>query len=195
MFHRCPDCGFSWLDAAHHLGPEEERARYQLHRNTVDDAGYVAYLRGFIDHALRPYLPPGPSDALDFGCGPTPVLARLLEQDLGYRTALYDPYFFPQLPETGTCFDLVTATEVAEHLADPVAIFRQLAGFLRPGGLLGIMTLLPPEDDGDFLDWFYLRDRTHRAFYARSALLRLAGRSGLRPVWDDGVRMATFRRD
>ncbi|NLN45029.1 MAG: class I SAM-dependent methyltransferase [Clostridiaceae bacterium] len=194
VFHRCGGCGFSWLDAAHQLCADEERARYRLHRNTEDDPGYVAYLRGFIERALRPHLPTGPCDALDFGCGPTPVLARLLEQDLGCRTAVYDLYFFPQTPEPGTLFDLVTATEVAEHLSDPVAAFRELAGLLRPEGILGIMTLLSPEDDVAFLDWFYLRDRTHRAFYSRGALACLAGASGLQPVWDDEARMATFRR-
>ncbi len=168
VFYRCSGCGFSWLDAVHHLGPEEECARYRLHRNTEGDAGYVAYLRGFIERALRPYLPAGRLTALDFGCGPVPVLARLLERDLGCRTAVYDPCFFPDTPDAGTRFDLVIATEVAEHLSDPVATFRELSGLLRPEGLLGIMTLFSPECDSDFLDWFYLRDRTHRAFFPAS---------------------------
>ncbi len=57
---------------------DEERAEYDLHENSIEDMGYVNYLDNFLIKAVDPYINEG--QALDFGCGPEPVLAELLKR-------------------------------------------------------------------------------------------------------------------
>ena len=42
--HACPVCGLIFVPVAAHLSPAAERARYLLHRNSREDAGYVRFL-------------------------------------------------------------------------------------------------------------------------------------------------------
>lgn len=79
-------------------------------------------------------------------------------------------------------FDLVTAFEVLEHLADPAAFLRDAARLVRPGGHLAIAV---PNDEGIYR-WFQLEPRQwpphHLSRWRRSDLRRLGERAGLEVV-------------
>lgn len=120
-------------------------------------------------------LRPG-SAGLDYGCGPSPALARLFEA-AGHGVARYDPLFEPDRAALDRTFDFIALAEVAEHLHDPASEFERLAGLLRPGGIIGVMTRLL-EDDAGFAGWSYRRDFTHVVFYRRRTFKVLAEQHG-----------------
>lgn len=55
-YHRCQDCGFIFLDPTDRISPQEEKARYDMHKNSIRDEDYVAFLRRFLDEAVFPFL-------------------------------------------------------------------------------------------------------------------------------------------
>jgi len=170
----CTTCALRFMLPAHHPSRDDERAVYDLHENAVHDPRY----RAFLDRLALPLqalLPPGAS-GLDYGCGPGPALAAMLEER-GFRMATHDPYFAPNADALARQYDFVTCTEVAEHFHDPAAEFVRLAGLLRPGGVLALMTQRLPEDQS-FATWHYVRDPTHVCFYAERTLHWLAERHG-----------------
>ncbi|MFW5823386.1 MAG: 2-polyprenyl-3-methyl-5-hydroxy-6-metoxy-1,4-benzoquinol methylase, partial [Marinobacter sp.] len=92
LYRRCRRCQATQMDPAGWLSRPEERTVYELHDNAVDDPGYRRFLNKLATPLLE-QLPPA-CQGLDFGCGPGPALAAMLEAR-GHRVALYDPAFFP----------------------------------------------------------------------------------------------------
>lgn len=170
LYRRCDHCGATLMDPENWLSPKEERDVYRLHDNAVDDDGYRRFL-GKLAKPLLELLTPG-SKGLDFGCGPGPALAAMLEEQ-GMNVARYDPAFFPDDSVFGQQWDFITSTEVIEHLRDPLGVFHQLDTMLRPGGVLGVMTCFQT-DDSRFANWHYRRDPTHIVFYREQTLQWLA---------------------
>ena len=117
-----------------------------------------------------------PSRGLDYGCGPRPALAAMLEE-AGHAVALYDPFFQPEPAPLGQRYDFVTCTEAAEHFHRPAATFEQIMGLVRPGGWLALMTCFQT-DDARFANWHYRRDPTHVVFYRETTLRHLAAAHG-----------------
>ncbi len=169
-FFHCRVCDVRFLHSSLRLTAAEEESRYRAHNNDPADLGYRAFLQPLVS-ALAPHLP-RESNGLDFGCGPGPLLS-MMWCELGFKMDTYDPIFQPQEPSHETRFDFVTLSEVAEHLFTPLAEFRRLHSWLRPGGWLGVMTALtdPPVD---FASWYYRRDPTHVVFYSRRSFEWLA---------------------
>ena len=174
-YRLCARCGFVHVPPAFHLASEAERAEYDRHQNAVDDPGYRKFL-GRLAAPLSERVPP-PATGLDFGCGPGPALAAML-REAGYTVALYDPFYAPDDAALAPGYDFITATEVVEHLARPGAELRRLAGLLRPGGWLGIMTKLVIDRER-FAGWHYIRDPTHIGFFSREAFAWWAVAEGL----------------
>jgi 2-polyprenyl-3-methyl-5-hydroxy-6-metoxy-1,4-benzoquinol methylase len=151
----------------------------------------VRFLSGVIDDGIGKYLETG--HVLDFGSGPTPVLAELLRRR-GYEVSLYDLFYHDDPSVFDGTYDGIVSTEVVEHLADPIGTLRRLSGCLESGGYLSLMTLFAPEDKAVFLDWHYRRDPTHIAFFHLKTLARFEALFNLRLIDHDGKRVATFRK-
>lgn len=173
---RCGVCEATVMAPECRLAGEDERAVYELHENNPEDIGYRRFLSKLAD-PLRPKLTPG-AQGLDFGCGPGPALARMLEAE-GFGVALYDPFFYPDESALSQTYDFITCTEVVEHLYEPARVFDQLNGLLKPGGWLGVMTCFQT-DDSRFDHWHYRRDPTHVVFYREATFAWLANRYGWR---------------
>jgi len=184
-FLRCRRCDLIFLDPAQRLGPGEERARYETHRNDPADPDY----RAFLDRLLGPLVERLTQGArgLDYGSGPGPTLSRMLTE-AGYPTVDYDPFFAPREEVLDRRWDFVTCSETAEHFFDPGREFRRLDRMLAPGGWLGLMTGIVT-DDVDFGTWWYVRDPTHVAFYSPETLSWIAADRGWErvPVGDTVV--------
>lgn len=173
-YWRCPRCAARFLDPGDHPDPEAERRHYLLHENDPADAGYRRFLSKLAQPLLE-RLPPH-SAGLDYGCGPGPALARMLEE-AGHKVALYDPFFFPDPAPLQHRYDFVTCTETAEHFHHPGEEFARLMELVRPGGLLAVMTCFQT-DDARFEDWHYRRDPTHVVFYRAETFRWLAAAQG-----------------
>lgn len=189
-YAHCRTCDLIHAHIGDLLSPKVERARYSEHDNTLDNEGYVAMFEEFLARAVIPYT--SGARALDFGCGPGPVLAHLLRRR-GFIVDVYDPFFFPHRGFLSREYDLVTSTEVFEHLRDPAEVLETLCGLIAPGGVLAIMTHLHPGVDS-FADWWYHRDPTHIVFYSERSLEWISGHWPLELVFTDSTKMATFQR-
>ena len=105
------------------------------------------------------------NNALDFGCGPEPVLKVLLNR-LGLEVDIFDLYFFPQEVFINKKYDLITCTEVFEHLKNPLDTLVLLESLLNENGILAVKTLFHTTCN-DFRNWWYRRDSTHICFYSQ----------------------------
>ncbi len=171
-YFKCCACSLVFVPEFYHLSPEEEKKRYHLHQNNAEDEGY----RRFLSRLAVPLLDRLPPDqsGLDFGCGPGPVLAMMLEE-AGHRMSLFDLYYHNEPETLKGCYDFITATEVAEHLAAPGIALGRLIGMLKSGGYLGLMTKLVTDPDA-FSRWHYIQDDTHISFFSRDTFEYLAER-------------------
>lgn len=184
----CPDCGLIFVEPGQFLSRSREKARYQQHRNSIDDAGYVRFLEQVLQ-PLLPHLTPC-MRGLDYGCGPNPVLADLVRRH-GLRCAIYDPLFAdrPLHPP----YDFLFCTECFEHFRVPARDIARICALLKPGGWLGIMTELWTSP-GHFSTWAYARDPTHVAFFHERTLHFLCQVFPLELIRQDQGRVAIFRR-
>lgn len=167
-----------FVPPAQRISAQAEKAEYDRHENTLDDPGYRRFLSPTL-HAVTRRLPEA-SQGLDFGCGPGPALAAMLEEE-GYSVALYDLFYRPDSEILQRHFDFITLTEVIEHLGKPAEVLPMLWQRLRPGGLLAIQTQRVRDREA-FRHWRYLHDPTHIAFYAPATFHWLAARLGAQEV-------------
>ncbi len=160
------------MDPRHYLAREAEHAQYRLHENHPADPGYRRFLSKLADPLILRLK--SESSGLDYGCGPGSALAAMLGE-AGHRVALYDPLFAPDRTVLEGRYDFITCTETAEHFHDPQREFATLAGLLKPGGWLGVMTCFQT-DDAAFSRWHYRLDPTHVVFYREATLRHIAAR-------------------
>ena len=171
-YFRCQRCNLIFVLSTQFLSEEDEKAEYDLHQNSAEDAGYRRFLsRLFIPMQAR--LAPK-SQGLDFGAGPGPTLSVMFEE-AGHQVTLYDPFYAPDSSVWGQSYDFITASEVVEHLHDPQKELDRLWACLKPGGLLGVMTQLALDREA-FARWRYKDDLTHVCFFSRRTFQWLAAR-------------------
>jgi len=178
-YWHCQQCQLIHVAAADQLTAEQEKAEYDLHQNSPADVGY----RTFLDRLVQPLVAQlqqthqKPAQGLDFGCGPGPTLASMLN-DHGHHCANYDLYYAYQPELLQHQYDFITCTEVVEHLTQPGLVMQQLLDCLKPGGWLAIMTQrwTAPER---FAGWRYRHDPTHISFFHEQTFRCWAHQHGL----------------
>ena len=170
-YHRCLECDLIWLDPQNLPTPQTELKKYKEHNNSLENKGYVAMFEDFLDFIALKTLKP--KRLLDFGSGPEPVLSQILKQK-GYTCHIFDPIFAPTTQNLHQNYDLITCTEVAEHFHHPRKSFEHLVSLLDQKGYLAIMTQFHPQNEADFLNWWYIRDPTHVSFYSLKTFHYLA---------------------
>jgi pseudouridine kinase len=188
------------------LDEEAERKRYSLHENSLENAGYRAYLEAFLGSVLTfPSIVEAGFDyswkVFDYGSGPEPALVTLMREK-GLDARGWDPFF----AKDTECFpggaDLVTCLEVAEHFKAPESDFARLSASVRIGGFAAIGTRLVDTlwspgvgDQSPFRSWWYRQDPTHVSFYSKKALALLAAESGLVYLGEAGPHVFVFRKE
>ncbi|QUN05477.1 class I SAM-dependent methyltransferase [Shewanella yunxiaonensis] len=185
---RCDCCKLIYLNPTERLALADERAYYATHENSIDDAGYVAFLRRLLDPVL-PWLKPT-WQGLDYGCGPGPTMSKLLAQQ-GIHCDDYDPAFFPITLKPQ--YDFILASECFEHFHQPDVELKKLTARLKPGGILGIMTDRWRDED-QFYEWHYTRDPTHCSFFHLDSFHWLCERFQLRLRFHDERRVVILQK-
>jgi 2-polyprenyl-3-methyl-5-hydroxy-6-metoxy-1,4-benzoquinol methylase len=188
-FYRCMACELISVPPKYWLSVDDEKARYDLHDNTVSNGGYVKFLSeaaDVVDAAIKVRHHPQ-TKVLDFGCGRDAVLCRLL-WERGVDCYGYDPLYgdgvmpAPQAQGIGDVgeseqFDIIILCEVIEHLRDIMGELKRVCGMLRGGGVIIVRTRLYGDPD-DFPDWWYAQDLTHINFFNSESISVIAGMVG-----------------
>lgn len=187
---QCNNCRLIFKNPNIHLSSAEDFKRYSTHQNNSQDQGYIDFLNRLVQ-PLSNFLPPTYS-ALDFGCGPGPTLSILLKKS-GAETYNYDPIFFPEEKLLEKKYDVVTATEVAEHFKTPESDWKLLLNLVAPNGLLGIMTQMF-NDSIDYQSWWYKNDPTHVVFYQKKTFDYLESFFDLEKIYDDNKSVIIYRK-
>jgi len=167
---RCLSCDFIFVPKMYHLSDAEEKSRYDTHNNDPNDHRY----RHFLSQLLVPLLEriQQKSNGLDFGSGPGPTLSLMLEE-CGHSVDLYDKFYANDISVFEKKYDFITATEVVEHLSEPMAEISRLIEMLNNQGHLAVMTqILTPQID--FSSWYYKNDPSHIGFFTKKSLSFLA---------------------
>jgi hypothetical protein len=191
-YYICSYCEYIFMDERVIVSPEQEVARYKEHNNTMENEGYVNMFNKFLKITVDPYAD-RIKTALDFGSGTCPVLASILQQK-GFEVDYYDLYFAPEKIYENKSYDLITATEVFEHLQDPLQTAKLLKKHLNNGGILAIMTLFHPGDAVSFSNWWYRRDSTHISFFRPRTFTVLAGLIGLKVLTFDNKNVCVLTK-
>ena len=166
----CSGCEFVFVPKPYHLSETDEKLRYDTHNNDPSDNRY----RQFLSQLEEPLLQkiPEKSYGLDFGSGPGPTLSLILEEK-GHHVELYDKFYASKDSVFNKRFDFITATEVIEHLRDPMLEFKRLSSCLRVNGYFALMTHLLTEET-DFKSWYYKNDPSHIGFFNKQSLIYIA---------------------
>ena len=193
IYHACDCCGFISKDKEDHVSAQAQHTIYDSHHNSIEDPVYVEYFNHFLSEAVFPYVRNGKC-GLDFGSGPSPVLAQLLTETYGYDMEIYDLFYSPIKSYLGKTYDLITVTEVVEHLEHPLNYFALFSEHLNKDGVLAIMTHFHHHRDEDFLLWHYIRDRSHISFFSERTFEIIADKLKLKIVYTDHKKFITFEK-
>lgn len=190
-YFECHVCELRFLNPDLRLKAAEEKSRYELHNNDVDDPGYKNFVEP-VYQIVKANLPIA-ARGLDFGAGAGPVLARRLEEG-GFKVSLFDPYFWPDRKVLEFKYDFIVSCEVIEHLYNPSQEFQMLKSMLEPNGLLVLKTHFYSRDK-NFETWYYRKDPTHVCFYTLNSMRWIANNLGFQSLQTHGDRIAVMNAD
>jgi len=173
-YYQCSDCSLVFVAEHQWLSQDNEKAMYDRHNNSPDDAGYRTFLSRLFT-PMADHLSPH-SHGLDFGSGPGPTLS-LMFAEAGHTMTLYDKFYAPDKQALKQSYDFISSSEVVEHLHQPGEELERLWSCLKPGGILGIMTKRVLDKQA-FMHWHYKNDPTHICFFSIASFHWLAARLG-----------------
>ena len=192
LYYYCPNCEGIFLDKAFWVDEQHEKKQYDQHNNSLENEGYVQMFEKFLDFFWKDLTCKTPN-VLEFGSGPTPVLSHLL-QKRGAIVTCYDKFYHPNEAFKTDTYDLITSTEVFEHLDNPLQTLTLLTEHLQSGGHIALMTLFHDNTMEGFWKWWYRRDPTHITFFTPKTIEILANQCGLDLVKTDSKRVALLKK-
>lgn len=161
-FYECRICKGIYRDSNELLNKHEEKDRYYLHQNHINDFGYIRFADPILSAVRKNFN--ASHEGLDFGAGHTPVISELLKSD-GYQVEIYDPLFFDDKKVLDKKYDFITSCEVIEHFYYPKKEFELLYKMLKTNGKLILMTDI--FNGVNFESWYYKTDPTHVFLYQK----------------------------
>lgn len=173
QYWQCQQCFLVYLDRQQLLSAEQEKQHYLLHNNDLSDPGYQQFLNKLAAPLLAA-LGNSSLQGLDFGCGPGPLLAKMLTA-AGHQMQIWDPFFANTPAVLQQQYDFISCSEAIEHFVTPSNEWQLWLELLKPGGTLAIMTKFCPEPE-HFTNWYYRRDPTHISFFCQHTFQWLANK-------------------
>ena len=170
QFLICQNCEYVFVPKIYQLSEDDEKLRYDTHNNDPKDVRYRQFLSQLSEPLLKKIS--DNSLGLDFGSGPGPTLSIMLE-DYGHKVALFDKFYAKDTSVFNRKYDFITATEVIEHLSNPLTEISRLIKCLNDGGYLAVMTQILTSKI-DFSNWYYKNDPSHIGFFSKKTLSYLA---------------------
>ena len=174
-YYRCPECGFIQTEAPYWLD--------EAYSSAIADADIGLLGRNFTlakqISALLKTTFPTLSSFLDLGGG-YGIFTRLM-RDSGFRFEWYDKYcenlFAQGFERKHEHYDLITAFELLEHLADPL---EDIGVIMSACDNLICTTELVPEPAPKPGNWWYYSPHTgqHISFYTPKAMQIIAEKFG-----------------
>lgn len=175
---QCLECELVFVSPPFLPSLTQEKQEYDLHENSFEDEGYRKFL-GKVLAPLSAHIIHRDNEVLrglDFGCGPAPVLANMLE-NLGISMCTYDPFYANHPDVLEGAYDVITCTEAIEHFHQPHKEWALLSKLLSVNGILIIMTKRVI-DKSRFVQWHYKNDPTHVSFFSEATFRYLAAKAG-----------------
>lgn len=191
VYYHCLDCEYIFKSSECYQDFYVQKERYDLHENDEDDAGYRAYFQRFLDFILP--IVGRPKSALDFGCGASSLLAKMLENE-GIACDYYDPIYHPDTLDEEMKYQLIVSTEVFEHLHQPREVFKSLLDRLEEGGYLALQTQFHSNDIEAFKKWYYHQDPTHIVFFTAQTFKVLCEMFACEFIGENGKNMVLLRK-
>ncbi|MGL5021317.1 MAG: class I SAM-dependent methyltransferase [Mycoplasmatales bacterium] len=198
-FFQCPTCMLVKRDLNDRLTANEEINRYNQHVNKIDDVSYQNYFKKYIEEGLVPYIN-NKYSCLDFGSGPKPVLKYVLERDYNLKVSIYDKYYSVDSSVLNKKYDIITCTEVVEHIDDIIGLFKQFSLLLNDDGILFIMTnfhnIKIKDNYGikEFSDWFYIRDKTHVSFFNNNTFKKISNVFNFKEIYTNNKNIIVLQK-
>ncbi len=186
----CEQCNTVMKEKEGFLDLEAQKMRYDLHENSDDNEEYRGYFERIVEFVL-PYV--DAKNALDFGCGASNLLAKVLDSK-GMTCDSYDPIYHPGTPYRDKRYDMIISIEVFEHLHDPRAVLDELSSLLGSGGYLVIGTAFIPKSLDSFLRWYYRLDPTHIVFFSLRSFEVLAEDFGFELTAHNGKNLLVLQK-
>jgi 2-polyprenyl-3-methyl-5-hydroxy-6-metoxy-1,4-benzoquinol methylase len=182
-----------------HLPAVEEAENYDNYYNSqnLDVPDFVHQRLGEIIESFSNYR--DNNRLLDFGAGAGTILkvareknwqafgVEVSEPAVEYARKLGFDVFHGEINEANypdNYFDVVTASEVLEHLENPLEVLKEIARILRPGGLLWATT---PHASGLSyrligLKWSVIAPPEHLQLYSRKAAFKMLRDAGFSDI-------------
>jgi uncharacterized C2H2 Zn-finger protein len=191
-FFHCKKCEFIFKNPKHYVNSEDELKQYNNHNNTMKSSGYVEMFENYMDATFKPYIK-NINTVLEFGSGPGPVLSQLLKRQ-GLMVDIYDKFFSPKKVYEGKKYDLITSTEVIEHIKNPKEIFEFFESHIKKDGYLALMTQFHTNDAVEFKKWWYKNDPTHICFFRPKTFEVLASMNGFEVLKSDDKKNILLKK-
>ncbi|MDR4968640.1 MAG: class I SAM-dependent methyltransferase, partial [Acholeplasmataceae bacterium] len=119
---------------------------------------------------------------------------KIMREQYLFNVDIYDPFYSPKKVYENKEYNLITSTEVIEHLSEPTNEIKMLVNHLKPNGVISLMTLFHPRDRNKFFDWFYIRDTTHISFYTPKTIDCIAKQFNLKVIYTNEYRYIVLKK-
>jgi 2-polyprenyl-6-hydroxyphenyl methylase/3-demethylubiquinone-9 3-methyltransferase len=196
LYRQCEACGLVYSEAFDDWAAEDFETHIYNDAYAEVDGDYEAIrpannaamvVRAFARSA-------GDLAILDYGGGNGAFAHALVEAGFGDATT-YDVFHPLHRVRPARDYDLITCFETLEHMPDPLAGAADIAGFLKPDGMVLFSTLTQPANFAEVgMRWWYIGPRNgHVTLHTKASLAILWASQGLQVTSFSDNLHAAFR--